>query len=99
ALASRLLLQRLGELRDAQIRRVELLRASLVQAQTLLIQLHGLIEVELRVLELLGDRLESLQRLFDGRLGFRHPSRPLPRSRSRDRRASSAERGRPLAAG
>jgi len=44
---------------------VQALRALRVQAKALFVELHRVIEVELRILELVGDRFEPLQRGLD----------------------------------
>src|SRR5688572_8984956 len=69
-LAARLLLQRVSQLRDAEFRGVEPFRAALVQSQPLFVETNGLVEVERRILEPVGDRLETRERLLDGGLGL-----------------------------
>src|SRR5438093_3109807 len=89
---ARLLRERVRELRDPQICGVQALRALGVQAQPLLVQAHGLVEIECGILELVGDGLETLERLVERDLRFSHCARQSPPTRRRGRHACGSAR-------
>src|SRR5207249_5630087 len=92
---ARLLRERVRELRDPQICGVQALRALGVQAQPLLVQAHGLVEIECGILELVGDGLETLEGLVERDLRFSHCARQSPPTRRPARHASERGRVRP----
>src|SRR5437868_7183426 len=60
-----LLREGIGELGDPLVSRIQALRALRVEPEAFLIELYRLVEVERRVLEPVGDRLQALERGLD----------------------------------
>src|SRR5437588_215471 len=84
---ARLLREGVRELRDPEVRGIQTLRALGIQAKALFVQAHGLVEIECGILELVGDGLETLERLVERDLRFSHCARQSPPTRRHAHRA------------
>src|ERR1700756_760285 len=85
---ARLLRKHRRGLCESQAPRGQALRALRVETQALLVEAHGLVEIERRILELVGDRLETLERFVERDLRLSHCARQSPPTRPLARRAS-----------
>src|SRR5438270_13924484 len=92
---TRLLREGVRELRDPEVRGIQTLRALGIQAKALFVQAHGFVEIECGILELVGDGLETLERLVERDLRFSHCARQSPPTRRHGRHASERGRVRP----
>src|SRR5207253_2761088 len=92
---ARLLREGVRELRDPEVRGIQTLRALGIQAKALFVQAHGLVEVERGVLELVRDRLKTLERLVERDLRFSHCARQSPPTRRHAHRACGSARAPP----
>src|SRR5438270_10015631 len=89
---ARLLGEGVRELRDPEVRGIQTLRALGIQAKALFVQAHGLVEIECGILELVGDGLETLERLVERDLRFSHCARQSPPTRRHVHRACGPAR-------